>query len=217
LTVLPADLLEDAPPISDTGSGSRPPDRPASDDDGGGRRGPGSFDPARFGLLAFLGSVSMLFVGFTSSLMLRRLSDDWQALTAPGLLYFNTLALAASSVCLEAARRRLRAFELGGMRGLVHCTFGLGLVFVIGQFMAWRSLAAQGIYLSTNPSSSFFYMLTGIHLLHLAGGLVWLLALVSRARRLAILPGTDALGLFALYWHFLGLLWLYLLVVLFVI
>ncbi|HJS59917.1 MAG TPA: heme-copper oxidase subunit III [Vicinamibacteria bacterium] len=214
--MLPSGLLEDAPPLSDTGSGSPPPERAAPEEDDRGR-GPTSFDPARFGLLAFLGSVSMLFVGFTSSLMLRRLSADWQPLTAPGLLYFNTLALAASSACLEAARRRVRSSEMTGTRGLVYVTFALGLVFVGGQFLAWRSLAAQGIYLSTNPSSSFFYMLTGIHLLHLAGGLVWLAVLATRVRRMAIVPGTDALGLFALYWHFLGLLWLYLLVVLFVI
>jgi cytochrome c oxidase subunit 3 len=214
--MLPAELLGDAPPLSVTGSGSRPPERSAPESDAEGRR-PVPFDPTRFGLLAFLGTVSMLFVGFTSSLMLRRLSPDWQSLMAPGLLYFNTVALAASSACLEAARRRVRRIEMTGTGGLVSLTLVLGLVFVGGQFLAWRSLAAQGIFLSTNPSSSFFYMLTGIHLLHLAGGLVWLAVLVSGVRRMAIVPGTDALGLFALYWHFLGLLWLYLIVVLFVI
>ncbi len=214
--MLPAELLEDAPALSDTGAGPGPPARPAPGGDGG-RRGPVPFDPTRFGLLAFLGTVSMLFIGFTSALMLRRLSADWQPLTAPGLLYFNTLALGSSSACLEVARRRLRAFELSWVRGLVYLTFALGLLFVAGQCLAWRSLAGQGIYLSTNPSSSFFYLLTGIHMAHLAGGLVWLAVLVVRLRRMAVVPGSDALGLFALYWHFLGLLWLYLLIVLFVI
>lgn len=214
--MLPAELLEDAPPLSDTGAGSGPPGRPFTGDDEG-RPGPVPFDPARFGLLAFLGTVSMLFIGFTSALMLRRLSADWQPLAAPGLLYFNTLALATSSVCIEAARRSLRAFELGSVRRLVFVTFVLGLLFVAGQLLAWRSLAAQGIYLSTNPASSFFYLLTGIHMAHLVGGLAWLAALVARVRRLSVVPGSDALGLFALYWHFLGLLWLYLLAVLFVI
>jgi cytochrome c oxidase subunit III len=214
--MLPADLLEDAARLDDAGAPPRPPLR-GEGGDGREKRGAVPFDPTRFGLLAFLGTVSMLFVGFTSALMLRRLSSDWQPLRAPGQLYLNTAALMASSACLEAARRRLRAFDVTSVRRLVPLTGALGIVFVTGQFLAWRSLAAQGIYLSTNPSSSFFYLLTGIHLVHLGGGLVWLAILVARVRRMAIVPGTEALGLFSLYWHFLGLLWLYLLVVLFVI
>ncbi|HET7294335.1 MAG TPA: cytochrome c oxidase subunit 3 [Vicinamibacteria bacterium] len=212
---MPLEVLE-APPVRDAGTGSPPPGREAPRG-GGDSRGPLPFDPTRFGLMAFLGSASMLFVGFTSALMLRRLSPDWQPLRPPGVLLLNTLALLASSVCLEAARRRLRAWDLAGMRARVDATGALGVLFVVGQAFAWRALAAQGIYLSTNPSSSFFYLLSGIHLVHLAGGLAWLAVLVTRARRMTVVPGADGLGLFALYWHFLGALWLYLLVVLFVI
>jgi cytochrome c oxidase subunit 3 len=192
-----------------TGGGAPPP-LAAVPHGGGGR--PVAFDPARFGMFAFMGTVSMLFIGFTSALMLRRTSGDWQPLRAPGVLWFGTLALALSSVALEVARRRAVP-----SRPLVLLVGLLGLGFVGGQFLAWRSLAAQGIYLATNPASSFFYMLTGIHLAHLAGGLVWLFSLVAAvALRPAERPGSR-LGLFALYWHFLGALWLYLVVVLFVI
>lgn len=180
----------------------------ASRDDG---RSPLVFDPSRFGMLAFMGTVSMLFIGFTSSLMLRRTSPDWLPLQAPGLLWLNTLVLAASSLALEAARRR----GAHAARGLVSVAGVLGVAFVVGQFFAWRGLAAQGIYMSTNPASSFFYMLTGVHLVHLLGGLLWFLVLLLRP---GSRPGAEqALGLFALYWHFLGALWLYLLIVLFVI
>jgi cytochrome c oxidase subunit 3 len=162
-------------------------------------------------MFAFMGTVSMLFIGFTSALMLRRASADWQPLVAPAALWTSTLALAASSAALEAARRRAAArhafLPLAGL---------LGLGFVASQFAAWRALAAQGIYLATNPASSFFYMLTGIHLVHLFGGLVWLLAVAAghALRNSAPGPRLDLLGL---YWHFLGALWLYLVVVLFVI
>jgi len=196
---------------SDVATGGGAPPALAAVPHGGDGR-PAVFDPARFGMFAFMGTVSMLFIGFTSALMLRRTSGDWQPLQAPGVLWFGTLALALSSVALEVARRR----ELPS-RPLVLLVGLLGLGFVGGQFLAWRSLAAQGIYLATNPASSFFYMLTGIHLAHLAGGLVWLFSLVAAvALRPAGRPG-GRLGLFALYWHFLGALWLYLVVVLFVI
>jgi cytochrome c oxidase subunit 3 len=92
----------------------------------------------------------------------------------------------------------------------------LGALFAVGQVMAWRVLAARGYYLDSNPHNSFFYVLTGAHLVHLAGGLVWFGVVLSRVRRLAYVPGEDGLGLFATYWHFLAGLWVYLLLLLFV-
>ncbi len=92
----------------------------------------------------------------------------------------------------------------------------LGLAFLGGQYLAWQQLHARGVFLSTNPHHSFFYVLTGVHALHLLGGLVWGLVSVVRLRALALTPGEDGLRLFATYWHFLGALWLYLLFLLFV-
>ncbi len=182
---------------------------------GGGRDSQVRFDPTRFGLWAFLGTISMLFIGFTSAYMLRRASADWAPIAAPPILWLNTTLLALSSVALEAARQRLRAWKVTAARGFFGLAGALGAGFVIGQFGAWRTLRAQGVFLATNPHSSFFYMLTGVHVLHLAGGLVWFLAIAARLRRLT--PGDDALGLFATYWHFLGFVWAYLLFVLFVL
>jgi cytochrome c oxidase subunit 3 len=205
----------EAPEIagSDSSGPGGPPLRPR--EEGGERRPEGTFDPTRFGLWAFLATVSMLFIGFTSALLLRRASFDWQPLQAPRILWFNTAALALSSLTLEGSRRRLQAFDLPGTRPLLYATGLLGAVFVTGQFLAWQALRSQGVFLASNPHSSFFYLLTGIHILHLGGGLVWYGVVVARLRRLALLPGGDDLSLFATYWHFLGLLWLYLLFVLF--
>ena len=209
------DVLE-APDVARLSDGGPPPPKPRDGGDGE-RRPEGTFDPTRFGLWAFLGTVSMLFIGFTSALLLRRASFDWQPLQAPRILWVNSAALLLSSATLEAARRRLRSFDLAGTKRLVHATGVLGGLFVTGQFLAWQDLSAAGIYLASNPHSSFFYLLTGVHILHLAGGLCWYGAIVARLRRMALVPGEDGLGLFATYWHFLGLLWLYLLVVLFVL
>lgn len=206
-----------APPPRIEGGG--PPLRPPLAEGHGRPGGDGSGllgDPARFGLLAFLGTVSMLFIGFTSAFILRRASADWRPLAAPPVLWLNTAVLLASSVTLEGARRRLREWDLASMRPLLSATGLLGGLFILGQFAAWRALRAQGVFLATNPHSSFFYVLTGLHILHLLGGLGWFGVVVMRTRRLALTPGVDGLALFATYWHFLGALWLYLVFLLFV-
>jgi cytochrome c oxidase subunit III len=194
-----------------------PADRPPVDDGHGGGGGGLAFDPARFGLMAFLGTVSMLFIGFTSAYIVRRTAMDWRALPAPRLLWWNTAALLLSSVSLETARRRRALLDRPGLHGWLGATALLALVFAAGQVRAWRALAALGYFLSSNPHSSFFYMLSGVHLVHLAGGLVWFGLVLSRLRgpRYATAEGEGALALFATYWHFLGLLWLYVAVLIF--
>src|SRR5688572_15221044 len=152
------------------GLGGRPPggpDKPGAGGSGSGPSGAGLFgDTARVGLLAFLGTVSMLFIGFTSAYILRRASADWRPLDAPWMLWLNSLVLAGSSVTLEAARRRLRGWDLPSAQTLTLATGALGGVFVVGQWLAWQQLAAQGVFLATNPHSSFFYLLTGVHIVH---------------------------------------------------
>lgn len=184
-----------------------------------GRPGGGGIaaDPTRFGLWLFLGTVSMLFVGFTSAYLARRASADWRPLSIPPILWWNTAAILASSVSLEVARRRLRGWAAADAVPWVGLTGLLGAVFAAGQVAAWSALAARGFYVNTNPHHSFFYVLTGTHLVHLAGGLAWFAVVLARVRRLAYVPGEDGLGLFATYWHFLAGLWVYLLLLLFVI
>jgi cytochrome c oxidase subunit 3 len=192
-----------------------PPDVLGLVPEGGDGPGDGRVDPVRFGLWAFLGTVCMLFIGFTSAYILRRSSADWRDLAAPPLLWLNTAALLTSSVTLEMARRRLRGWDLPATQRWVQATGLLGLLFLAGQLGAWRVLASEGVYLATNPHSSFFYVLTGLHGVHLLGGLVWFAVVLARVRRMAYTPGSDGLGLFATYWHFLAALWLYLLFLLF--
>ena len=194
---------------------------PGPNDSGPGDRPPGGSpgivgDPARFGLLAFMGTVSMLFIGFTSAYILRRAAADWRPLAAPPILWLNTAILAASSVTLEVARRRLRGWDLRAAQKWAGATALLGLAFLGGQLLGWRQLSARGVFLASNPHSSFFYVLTGVHAVHLLGGLLWGFVVVARLRRMTLTPGEDGLGLFATYWHFLGALWLYLLFLLFV-
>jgi len=212
---MPAELLQKTAPGL---SGPRDPegqDRPP----GGDGPSPDQFldSPARFGLWAFMGTVTMLFVGFTSAYLVRRASADWQPLAPPSLLWLNTAVLLSSSVLLERARGQLRRWAPGDALRWLAAAGLLGLLFLAGQVAAWRQLAAQGIFLASNPHSSFFYLLSGVHAAHLVGGLGWFASAAFRLRRLALTPGEDGLGLLATYWHFLAAVWIYLLFLLFVV
>jgi cytochrome c oxidase subunit 3 len=195
--------------VGGPGSGSLP----------GERREPpaGPSNPARFGLWVLLGTIAMLFIGFTSALLVRRVSSDWMGMPAPALLWPNTAALLASSVTLEIARRQLRAGRQAGTLRFVAITGVLGALFVAGQVRLWSGLSAQGIYLSVNPHSDFFFVLTGVHVVHVLAALVWYAVVLAKVSRRAYAPGSDALALFATFWHFLAVLWVYLLYVLFIL
>ena len=209
-------ILQEKPRASGTLGGG--PGDIAPGDGGGGDGAPGFVgDTALFGLWAFLGTVSMLFIGFTSAYLIRRTSADWVPLSPPRILWWNTAALLGSSLTLQAARKRLRDWDLRALLPWVAATGTLGVLFLAGQIAAWRKLAAQGVFLASNPHSSFFYVLTGLHGVHLLGGLVWFTAVLVQVRRLAYTPGEDGLRLFATYWHFLAGLWVYLLLLLFVL
>jgi cytochrome c oxidase subunit 3 len=207
----PTEVLERAPSI-----GGGLPAHPAPEGGDGGR-GEARPDVHRFGLWLLLATLAMMFIGFTSAYVVRRAAADWRALPLPSMLIWNTLGLLASSVCLELARRALASWDLPGAQRWLAATGAFGALFAAGQTVAWRQLAEMGVFLSSNPHSSFFYLLTGVHLVHLACGLVWFVAAFTRLRRMAYAPGEDGLGLFAIYWHFLGALWAYLLVVLYVL
>ncbi len=177
-------------------------------------------DPAQLALWFFLATVVMLFAAFSSAYLIRRAAADWLPVALPGILWATTAVLALSSVTLELGRRA--SAHRAAVRW-VAATALFGTVFVAGQLYAWRQLAASGVYLPTNPHSAFFYILTGLHALHLAGG-VFFVAWVALELTRHDDDGAPAtrygdrrrryVGLCATYWHFLGALWVYLFAVL---
>lgn len=129
-----------------------------------------------------------------------------------------TVALALSSGTLELARFALSADRARAFRAWLYVTFGLGLAFIGGQWMAWRQLASEGVYLTGNPSSAFFYLVTAAHAVHLTGGLAALLYLVVKARQIRWgLKRRSIVDVTSLYWHFMDGLWIYLFVLLLVL
>ncbi|HXZ40692.1 MAG TPA: cytochrome c oxidase subunit 3 [Terriglobales bacterium] len=175
--------------------------------------------PASTGIWVALAAISMSFAALTSALVVRKGGAlDWRHFTLPSILYLNTLLLLASSVTLEISRRRVAAF-MGGLRSQaanparwLYITLALGLLFVAGQYAAWRQLSAQGLYLATNPSSSFFYVLTAAHALHVLGGLGGLVRVIRKLNTLVLRRST--LDATSRYWHFMDVLWIYLLLLL---
>lgn len=185
---------------------------------GGGREGSHPFDTARLGLWVFLGSVTMLFASFTSAYLVRRAGSDWAPLQIPSVLWVSTAVLLASSATIELTRRAFQSWKPLAFRKWMSATFVLGVLFICGQLLAWQQLAEQGIFLQSNPHSSFFYVFTAVHALHVLGGIVALLYVLVQSWRYELTPGvSSAPALCATYWHFVDAVWLYLFVVLFVI
>ncbi|MCI0418569.1 MAG: cytochrome c oxidase subunit 3 [Acidobacteria bacterium] len=177
-----------------------------------------SADSYRLAMWLGLASVVMLFAGLSSAYIIRMgSSPDWRAISIPGFLLPNTVILLASSMTLEMFRRKLTVALTPAARLWIGLTTLLGAAFLAGQIGIWRALVAQGIYLSSNSHSSFFYLMTGAHGVHLAGGVIALLVLTAKAwslvyatRGLRILTDVTAI-----YWHFMDGLWIYLFVLLF--
>jgi cytochrome c oxidase subunit III len=166
----------------------------------------------KLGMWFALIGIVMLFAGFTSAMVVRRgMSFDWVSIAVPRLLWFNTGILLVSSLTLEFSRRALTDNAVAGFIRWLAATVALGVAFLAGQIVVWRELASRGVYLATNPSSSFFYVLTAAHGVHLFGGVLALGYLAFHAGRMA--RGQErrtALDVTAIYWHFMDALWIYL-------
>ena len=186
----------------------------------GGREGGGQFRVPertyRLGMWFALTGIVMLFAAFTSALVVRKgMSFDWVPVRMPRILWLNTFVLLASSAALEFSRRSLRAGAAKAFIRWLTAALVLGLGFLAGQLIAWRELASRGIYLASNPGSSFFYVLTAAHGFHLLGGVVALAYVVFRARPIALgLARRTPVDVTAIYWHFMDVLWIYLLLLL---
>ena len=172
-------------------------------------RGVSSLPAATIGLGVFLAVVSSLFALFISAYFMRMQVADWVQLPAPKLLWFNTGALILSSVALQYAYVAARRGRMEGVGDGLILGGLFALTFVAGQLLAWRQLNAAGYFLAANPGNAFFYLFTGVHGLHLLGGLVALAMTADKVWRGFELNHVRlSVRLCAVYWHFLLALWL---------
>jgi cytochrome c oxidase subunit III len=206
------------------GGGGGPPPPPGGGDDGDGsgddrnRRRKWTPSPKRYSTAITIGIVSILmfFMALASAfIVLRRGSDLWVTIHLPRILWANTCVLLASSFTLESARQRLFLADASGFRKFWLATTGLGFLFVVGQLIAWRQLVAQGVYIASNQASSFFYIFTGAHAVHLLGGVGALLFVSFGKFEKTKISLPAAAEITSYYWHFMDGLWIFLLALLY--
>lgn len=212
-------------PVLDVGVGGGPKSRGGNGfrknggDDGADFR----FSPARYriGIWVAIASIVMLFTGLASAYIVRSASaDDWVRIVMPKVLWLSTAAILISSVTIEISRRSLKRKGDAQYGMWLAITAALGVLFVASQFFAWRQLARQGVFVASNPHSSFFYLFTGAHVVHVLGGLGALAYLLLRTRRKrdtveGELKRVGAVDAATIYWHFLDGLWICLFLLLF--
>jgi len=173
-------------------------------------RGDGSLalPNAKVGFWFFLGVVAMIFFLFTVAYNMRLELGDWRPLTEPGILWLNTAVLIFSSVAMQVARVAADAGNIDRTRlGLV--IGGIcSVAFLLGQFWAWQQLRSAGFFMASSPADAFFYLITGLHGLHVLGGLwVWARTSVKAWRVTDVEIVRLSVELCTVYWHFLLIIW----------
>ena len=217
----PTTAQELEPPVVEKkngGGGNLPPacgGNGGGDDDKDRRKHESSAKRYYTGMAIAIVAILMFFMALASAFLVRKGAADWIPVRIPVLLWVNTLVLVGSSVTLEMARERLASADTMGFRRLWLVTTTLGVLFLIGQIIAWRILAGQGIYLASNPASSFFYIFTGAHGLHLLGGVGALVYVAKRNFSQSQVTQGVAAEVASYYWHFMDALWLFLLALLY--
>jgi cytochrome c oxidase subunit 3 len=161
-------------------------------------------------------SIVMFFMGMVAAfLFLRATNGAWVPLHLPSIVWFNTAILITSSGVMEAARRRLALADVQKFRKLWFGATILGGLFLTGQLIAWREMVSAGFYVATNQASSFFYIFTGLHGVHLFGGICALLYVSLRKFERAAVSRAVAAEVASYYWHFMDGLWVFLLALLY--
>lgn len=173
------------------------------------------FSPAAYRIMMWviLAAIVMMFAAMSSIYIALAGGEEWKPIAVPRIFFLSTAVIILSSVTLEFARRGLKAEKRKAYNRWLVLTLLLGFTFLVTQLLAWRELRAQGVYLAGNPHSSFFYLFTGVHGVHLLGGVLALLVLVVRMRMrkkadpLRTEASTSAVSR---YWHTMDGLWLWL-------
>ncbi len=163
----------------------------------------------KMGLFVFLAVVTSLFALFISAYMMRMGYGDWHPLAEPGLLWINTGLLVLSSAAFQFAKVASNRGRKETLRLFLYSAGVMTCLFIVGQLIVWQQLNASGYLATTNPAIAFFYLITGLHGIHLLGGLVaWLRACVNLHRGASLQAIGLSVDLCAFYWHFLLVAWL---------
>jgi cytochrome c oxidase subunit III len=181
--------------------------------------------PHKFALWLALGSIAMMFAGLTSAYIVRMAQGNWRMFQMPGLFYASTAAILLSSVTMVLGLRAFKQRRMPQYRILITATLLLGVLFGVLQAMGFYELyevpqplllengttIMQSVRVNGNPSESFLFIIFGLHLAHILGGIIALLLVFLRAYRKRVkVYNSTGLEIVATYWHFVDVLWIYL-------
>jgi cytochrome c oxidase subunit III len=174
--------------------------------------------PHKFTLWVGIGSLVMMFAGLTSAYIVKRNQANWQTFDLPQLFWYSTVAIILSSITIYLAEKRFKQREMQKYRTLLGVTVILGVLFIVLQGLGFQQLWAKGITLQASVSYSFLYVIVGLHAAHVLGGILALALLFvktfsTKKRNYNSVP----VELVSTYWHFVDILWIYLLVFLMMI
>lgn len=170
-------------------------------------------NPQKFAMWFAIGSITLTFAGFTSAYLVRQGQGMWESFAMPPIFYYSTVVILLSSLTYFIGLRAFKKEQYSNYNMMMLLTLGLGIAFMVLQYMGFKELYAQNIRINGNVSNSFFFVIAGAHLLHILGGVIALIVVLirnavrSKAQRKPI--GLEILGT---YWHFIDILWLYLFV-----
>jgi cytochrome c oxidase subunit 3 len=169
--------------------------------------------PHKLALWIAIGSIIMMFAAFTSAYVVRRAAGNWLEFKLPDIFMLNTAVIVLSSVTLHLAYSGFKQGKEQRYKTMLIATFVLGLLFVVLQYMGWEALTAIGATFTVNPSSSFIYVISGLHAAHVLGGIAAITVALVHAYVLpykTTLKRKQRFELVVHYWHFVDVLWVYL-------
>ena len=172
-------------------------------------------NPLKLTLWVGIGSIIMMFAAFTSAFVVRRSAGNWYEFELPSLFFLNTFVLILSSVTLHYSYQAFKSGNEKRYKALLITTFILGIAFVLLQYMGWEQMTAIGATFTVNPSSSFVYLISGVHAAHVLGGIAALVTAMIHAFLLPFKPTLRRVQRYELvlqYWHFVDILWVYLVI-----
>ena len=178
-------------------------------------REPSILNARKFTMYLAIAGMLMLFAALTSAYLVRRSVGNWLEFQLPGIFYVSTAVIIASSIALHLAYKNFKAGNPSVYRSLLGASLFLGTAFIVLQYLGWMELNEAGVFLQTNPSASFLFVITGMHAAHIIGGLGALAVTMLNSLRLkfAVTPRRkNSLEMMLIFWHFVDFLWIYLMI-----
>ncbi len=169
--------------------------------------------PHKFTLWIALASIVMMFTGFTSAYIIKRNLANWVTFDLPKIFWYSTAVIILSSITIIISRNYFRQRAMIQYRHWLAITLLLGIAFVFMQYLGFTQLWRSGVTLNRNVSFSFLYIIVGLHALHVVGGIIALIVVLIKAYSVKVKNyNIVSVDLINTYWHFVDLLWIYLLI-----